>query len=226
VSSMSVPWSCTQILLLSIGPGPARLCRGVGHRHQGQLLPRRHPVREGAALIPKDARILGDRSIRWGATRPGFAARWQAGDCRLQTGPCTCILATPLTGILTDTTQLLLDPLTSSVSRLWHGETRRDSRVRTMSFWLRTAISVCLRVACYSSPPSLIMTDFTDQSQTGMTDPTGHVYRLSPAGKLDALLTNGPSPNGLILSPDEKVGSVQGQRSWSSAEGCRIFTWL
>ncbi|KAI9637761.1 uncharacterized protein MKK02DRAFT_23429 [Dioszegia hungarica] len=45
---------------------------------------------------------------------------------------------------------------------------------------------------------------FTDQGQTGMTDPTGLVYRLSPSGKLDVLLSNGPSPNGLVLSPDEK----------------------
>lgn len=38
-----------------------------------------------------------------------------------------------------------------------------------------------------------------------MTDPTGLVYRLSPSGKLDTLISNGPSPNGLVLSPDEKV---------------------
>ncbi|WP_194722167.1 SMP-30/gluconolactonase/LRE family protein [Noviherbaspirillum malthae] len=46
---------------------------------------------------------------------------------------------------------------------------------------------------------------FTDQGQTGMSDPTGRVFRLSPSGRLDALITNGPSPNGLVLSPDEKV---------------------
>ncbi|GJG94029.1 SMP-30/gluconolactonase/LRE family protein [Cupriavidus pauculus] len=46
---------------------------------------------------------------------------------------------------------------------------------------------------------------FTDQGQTGMHDPTGRVYRLSPDGRLDALLTNAPSPNGLVLSPDERV---------------------
>jgi len=45
---------------------------------------------------------------------------------------------------------------------------------------------------------------FTDQGQTSITDPTGKLYRLSPTGKLDTLLTNGPSPNGLALSPDEK----------------------
>ena len=46
---------------------------------------------------------------------------------------------------------------------------------------------------------------FTDQGQTGMHDPTGRVYRLTPEGRLDLLLDNCPSPNGLVLSPDEKV---------------------
>ncbi|NUX54697.1 SMP-30/gluconolactonase/LRE family protein [Paraburkholderia youngii] len=46
---------------------------------------------------------------------------------------------------------------------------------------------------------------FTDQGQSGLHDPTGRVYRLSPEGKLDMLLGNCPSPNGLVLSPDEKV---------------------
>jgi gluconolactonase len=46
---------------------------------------------------------------------------------------------------------------------------------------------------------------FTDQGQTGLHDPTGRVYRLRPGGGLDCLLANGPSPNGLALSPDEKV---------------------
>ena len=46
---------------------------------------------------------------------------------------------------------------------------------------------------------------FTDQGQTGMHDPSGRVYRLRPDGRLDQLLSNAPSPNGLALSPDEKV---------------------
>lgn len=46
---------------------------------------------------------------------------------------------------------------------------------------------------------------FTDQGQTGMHDPTGRLYRLRPDGQLDLLLSNAPSPNGLALSPDEKV---------------------
>src|SRR4030095_8135259 len=45
---------------------------------------------------------------------------------------------------------------------------------------------------------------FTDQGQTGMHDPSGRVYRLRRDGRLDVLLSNAPSPNGLVLSPDEK----------------------
>jgi len=46
---------------------------------------------------------------------------------------------------------------------------------------------------------------FTDQGQSGMHDPSGRVFRLDPRGKLDLLLDNVPSPNGVALSPDEKV---------------------
>ncbi|MCY0386074.1 SMP-30/gluconolactonase/LRE family protein [Robbsia sp. Bb-Pol-6] len=46
---------------------------------------------------------------------------------------------------------------------------------------------------------------FTDQGQTGLSDPTGRVYRLAPSGRLDCLLANGPSPNGLVLDAEEKV---------------------
>lgn len=46
---------------------------------------------------------------------------------------------------------------------------------------------------------------FTDQGQSGLHDPTGRVYRLRPNGQLDVLLNNVPSPNGIVLSPDEKV---------------------
>ena len=41
-----------------------------------------------------------------------------------------------------------------------------------------------------------------------MSDPTGLVYRLSPNGRLETLLSNGPSPNGLVLTPDERVSSI------------------
>ena len=46
---------------------------------------------------------------------------------------------------------------------------------------------------------------FTDQGQSGLHDPCGRVYRLRPDGQLDLLLHNVPSPNGVVLSPDEKV---------------------
>lgn len=58
---------------------------------------------------------------------------------------------------------------------------------------------------------------FTDQGQTGLHDPTGRVYRLSAAGKLDVLLANVPSPNGILLSPDEKflfVAATRGNCVW------------
>lgn len=46
---------------------------------------------------------------------------------------------------------------------------------------------------------------FTDQGQTGIHDPTGRVYRRSAEGRIDCLISNGPSPNGIVLDPDDKV---------------------
>lgn len=46
---------------------------------------------------------------------------------------------------------------------------------------------------------------FTDQGLTGLHDPTGRVYRRRTDGHVDCLIDNGPSPNGLALSPDESV---------------------
>ncbi|MFZ4286752.1 SMP-30/gluconolactonase/LRE family protein [Variovorax sp. HJSM1_2] len=46
---------------------------------------------------------------------------------------------------------------------------------------------------------------FTDQGQTGLHDPTGRLFRLGRDGRLDLLLDNVPSPNGLALSPDGKL---------------------
>ncbi|PWC29155.1 SMP-30/gluconolactonase/LRE family protein [Teichococcus aestuarii] len=39
----------------------------------------------------------------------------------------------------------------------------------------------------------------TDQGQTGLQDPTGRVWRLWPDGRVDCLIRNAPSPNGLVL---------------------------
>ena len=58
---------------------------------------------------------------------------------------------------------------------------------------------------------------FTDQGQTGLHDPTGRLYRLRPGGTLDLLLDNVPSPNGVALSPDERVlylGVTRGNQVW------------
>lgn len=53
---------------------------------------------------------------------------------------------------------------------------------------------------------------FTDQGQTGLHDPTGRVFRFSRAskpgegkGRLDCLLANAPSPNGIALDASGKV---------------------
>lgn len=54
---------------------------------------------------------------------------------------------------------------------------------------------------------------FTDQGQTSMVDQTGRVYRLCPDGRLDMLVSNGISPNGLVLSPDERFLYVAMTRS-------------
>ena len=41
---------------------------------------------------------------------------------------------------------------------------------------------------------------FTDQGQTGMTDPTGRVFRLRADGRLDCLTDRVPSPNGIVTT--------------------------
>lgn len=41
---------------------------------------------------------------------------------------------------------------------------------------------------------------FTDQGQTGLQDPSGRVWCLRPDGRLDRLISNGPSPNGIALN--------------------------
>ena len=58
---------------------------------------------------------------------------------------------------------------------------------------------------------------FTDQGQTGLHDPSGRVYRLGRDGRLDLLLHNVPSPNGIALSPDGKflfVAATRGNCVW------------
>jgi gluconolactonase len=46
---------------------------------------------------------------------------------------------------------------------------------------------------------------FTDQGQTGLHDPSGRVFHLSPQGRLECLLTTGVSPNGIVFNPAESA---------------------
>ena len=58
---------------------------------------------------------------------------------------------------------------------------------------------------------------FTDQGQTGLHDPTGRVYRLSPSGRLDLIVSNVPSPNGVALDTSGKVifvAATRGNAVW------------
>jgi gluconolactonase len=58
---------------------------------------------------------------------------------------------------------------------------------------------------------------FTDQGQTGIADPTGRVFRLSAEGRLERLVTNVPSPNGVTINNAEKqvfVAVTRAQQVW------------
>ena len=46
---------------------------------------------------------------------------------------------------------------------------------------------------------------FTDQGQTGLHDPTGRLFRVSVAGRVECLLDNVPSPNGLVMNLQETM---------------------
>jgi gluconolactonase len=46
---------------------------------------------------------------------------------------------------------------------------------------------------------------FTDQGEADLRDPTGRLFRLRANGTLELLLGNVPSPNGLVLTPDEQI---------------------
>lgn len=46
---------------------------------------------------------------------------------------------------------------------------------------------------------------FTDQGQSSVTDPSGRVFRLDAEGRLEKVLDNLPSPNGIALNPSEKL---------------------
>lgn len=58
---------------------------------------------------------------------------------------------------------------------------------------------------------------FTDQGLTGLHDPTGRVFRVRPNGEVTCLLSNVPSPNGLVMNRDETalyVAATRGNCIW------------
>lgn len=54
---------------------------------------------------------------------------------------------------------------------------------------------------------------FTDYGQSDLRDPTGRVFRLSAAGRLECLLDFVPGPNGLVLDPNDRVLYVAATRA-------------
>ena len=46
---------------------------------------------------------------------------------------------------------------------------------------------------------------FTDQGLTGLQDPTGRLFRVRADGRVELLLDNIPSPNGLVLDNNEET---------------------
>jgi gluconolactonase len=58
---------------------------------------------------------------------------------------------------------------------------------------------------------------FTDQGQSGITDPTGRVWRLRASGELQRLVHNAPSPNGITLNGKNSqvyVAITRSQQIW------------
>ena len=54
---------------------------------------------------------------------------------------------------------------------------------------------------------------FTDQGETGLQDPTGRVYHLTPDGRLKCLLHTVPSPNGVTMDLDNSALFIAATRS-------------
>ena len=99
----------------------------------------------------------------------------------------------------------LVDPDTLLITDYHHGLMKLSLKTQDVTPWLPRRHSESFRGVNDLTPDSRGNLYFTDQGQTGLHDPTGRVYRLSQDGRLDILLDNCPSPNGLVLSPDEKV---------------------
>ncbi|KTS74898.1 SMP-30/gluconolactonase/LRE family protein [Pantoea stewartii] len=99
----------------------------------------------------------------------------------------------------------LTDPDTLLITDYRHGLMKLCLKENTIAPWLSRRNSESFRGVNDLTPDSRGNLYFTDQGQTGLHDPSGRVYRLSQDGQLSVLLDNCPSPNGLVLSPDEKV---------------------
>lgn len=99
----------------------------------------------------------------------------------------------------------LVGPETLLITDYRHGLMKLCLKTQKITPWLSRRNSESFRGVNDLTPDSRGNLYFTDQGQTGLHDPTGRVYRLSQEGRLDILLDNCPSPNGLVLSPDEKV---------------------
>lgn len=99
----------------------------------------------------------------------------------------------------------LIDPETLLITDYQNGLMALSLNDRRIRPWLTRRNSESFRGVNDLTTDSQGNLYFTDQGQTGLHDPVGRVYRLSPNGKLDLLLDNCPSPNGLVLSPDEKI---------------------
>lgn len=54
---------------------------------------------------------------------------------------------------------------------------------------------------------------FTDQGQTGLHNPVGKVYCLEPCGQLHEILSNVPSPNGLVFDSSGRFLFVSATRA-------------
>lgn len=58
---------------------------------------------------------------------------------------------------------------------------------------------------------------FTDQGQSGIADPTGRLFRYRENGRLDKLVANAPSPNGVTLNSREThayLAVTRSQQIW------------
>ena len=91
---------------------------------------------------------------------------------------------------------LLLDPISKKIQTL-------NARYKTEGF-------KGLNDLFFSKQGNLF---FTDQGQTGMQDPSGRVFRRNAEGNIECLMSNIPSPNGVVLNPNESFLYVAATRS-------------